>query len=288
MRTTFIDSQKEDSFTNDGYCVVEFLNPLGLDKVQDVIKELGFGINSEEKFRKSIIHDSVDKKKKLFEKLFPVSKRAADNFLQNYKILQIAIFDKSPEAGGISFHQHTNIIDESKYRSLSIWVPLIETTVEMGTLYVVKGSHKIFNHVRSINDYRAFDNVSTKVMKKYSTPLLLKEGQAVIFDDRLIHWSPPNKSFHVRTAVRLLLIPEEADLAIHYRINEKELLKYAINEKFYREAALTIDKPDDKQVIGKLNQATVSYRDKQFISLMQTIHSDSPGKKRNLYNRLFG
>ena len=287
MRTTFIDRQKEDSFTNDGYCVVELLKLTGLEEVQKVIREVGFGIDSKIRFRNSINQESVETKNQIFEKLFPVFQSEVDNFLQDYKILRIAIFDLLPGGSGIRAHQHANLVDESKFRSLTIWSPLIDTTVEMGTLHVIKGSHKIFNHVRSPNDYHAFDDVSKKVIKKYSTPLLLKAGQGVILDDRLIHWSPPNKSSRIRTAIQLELIPQEAELVICYRANDHELLKHATNEICYREAAPPINRPDKMQVIGRLNQSTVSYRNKQFISMMQTIHSDSPSQRGSIFKRLF-
>ena len=287
MRTTFIDNQMEQSFANDGYCVVNLLNPAELEEVRKGIKKLGFGIDSKNKFRISINQEPVEKKNQIFEELSPVFQSVADNYLQNYRLLRIAIFDKLPGGRDIRVHQHANLVDESKYRSLAIWVPITDTTVEMGTLHVIKGSHTVFNHVRSPNDYEAFDDVSIKVIKKYSTPLLLNAGQAVILDDRLIHWSPPNKSSRIRTALQLELIPEEAELVIYYRTNNQELLKYALNEKCYREAAPTNNKPDNLQVIGELKQPQISYNSRQFISMMQGINPDNSTGKGNLFERLF-
>lgn len=286
MRTIFFEPGIEESFTNDGYCVVEFLNPAGLAEVSKGIKEVGFGIDSENRFRISINQESVEKKNQIFKKLSPVFQGAADNFLQNYKLLRIAIFDKLPGGGEIGVHQHANLVDESKYRSLAIWVPLTDTAVEMGTLHIVKGSHKVFNHVRSPNDFNAFKDVSTKFIKKCSTPLLLKAGQAVILDDRLIHWSPPNKSSHFRTAIQLELIPEEAELVIYYRANDLELIKHAMNEKCYREAAPTINKPDNLQVIGVLKQPSIRYSSNQFAAMMEGTNPDIK-LKSNFLERLF-
>ena len=288
MRTVFTEKQKENSFTHDGCLVVNFLNPDELEQLRSDVKELGFGIDNEEKLRISTIHESVEKKNEIFEKLYPVSQRAADNILNSYKLIRIGLFDKLPGGLETSFHYHPTIVDESKYRSLAVWVPLTATTVEMGTLHVVRGSHKFANSFRAYNDYYlTHKGVSGKLMKKYGTPLLLKAGQAVVFDDRLIHWTPPNKSSRIRTAIKLDFIPRETELTIYYRANEQELSSYTIDEKSFREAALTIKKSDNLQLTGKLYQPVVRYGNKQFISMMQDTNPDCTKQKRNFFQRLF-
>ena len=287
MRAVFTKKQREDTITHDGYLVVDFLNPDELEEVQKGTRELGFGMDHEKKLRMSVVQDSVEKRNEIFEKLSPVFQRAADKCLHNYKVVRIGIFDKLPGGGDIRIHQHPNLVDESKYRSFTIWIPLTDTTVDMGTLHVVKGSHKFVNYVRSYDDiYNAFGRVSPRLMRKYSTPLLLKAGQAVVFDDRLTHWSPPNKTSIIRTAFQLELIPQEAKLMIHYRANDKELSQYDISDEFYRATAVAHGKPDGLQEIGKINQPAVNYSNKQFIAMIHGVNPDER-LKRNLFQRLF-
>ena len=288
MRAAFNQPRMEDSLNLDGYVVVDFMNLDELEEVQEGIRELGFGVDDEMKFRISVIQYSVEKRNEIFEKLSPLFRRTIDEYLQDYKLIRIAIFDKLPGGGDIRVHQHANLVDESKYRSLTTWIPLTDTTVEMGTLHVVRGSHVFSNHVRSYDDYYyAFDGVSKKIIKKCSTPILLGRGQAIIFDDRLIHWSPPNKSASIRTAIQLELIPRESELAIYYRANDQELLKYAIDEKTYRVTNLASKKPEDLQLTGKLKQPNVSYGNRQFISMIRDINPDDTRLKRNFFQRLF-
>ncbi|OGT65434.1 MAG: hypothetical protein A2993_04135 [Gammaproteobacteria bacterium RIFCSPLOWO2_01_FULL_47_190] len=72
------------------------------------------------KLRNSVVHESAARKNEIYEKFYPVFQRAADKFLQNYNLMRIAIFDKLPGGGTIRIHQHPHIVDESKYRSLTI------------------------------------------------------------------------------------------------------------------------------------------------------------------------
>jgi len=288
MRAIFIDPQRENAFTNDGYCVVDLLNASELAEIQNNVKKYGYGIDNEEKFRKSIIHETSERKREFFEKILPIVKKPVNNFLLDYKIIQITIFDKLQGGKGIKLHQHTSIVDESKYHSLSTWIPLSETSVNIGTLHVIKGSHKIFTEIRSFEDYSAFDSVSEKAKKKFCTPLLLKVGEAVIFDDRLIHSSPPNKTAHIRTAIRLQLIPKEANLEVHYRINDREMMKYAFDENIYPETRVAVVDPASLTEIRKVSQPIQHYNTSKFISMLQSRHSGSANQKNNLLKRLFG
>ena len=249
---------------------------------------MGFGIDNEEKLRITINQELVEKKNEIYEKFHPVFQRAADKFLRNHNLMRIAIFDKLPGGGDIRIHQHPHLVDESKYRTLTAWLPFTDITVEMGTLYVVQGSHTIFVHkIRTHNDYSAFEGVTTEVIEKYSTPLLLKAGHAAIFDDRIIHWSPPNKSSRIRTAFQLELIPQEAELAIYYRANKKELLYYAIDGKTYRESALTLKKPDNLELLATLKQPYINYNNRRFIAMMQGDNPDNSNRIRNYFHKLF-
>lgn len=286
MRTTFIDSQKEAIFINEGYHVVNIFDKKILDKVKHIVGEFEYGVDNEVKYRKSTLIDDKRKKIDLFRKIYPYA-QLINKHLYNYKIIQISIFDKLPGGGSISFHQHPNLVDETKYCSLSTWIPLNDTTTDMGTLHVVKGSHRIFTHIRSFDDFRdTFKNVSEKTKKRFCTPLELKAGQAVIFDDRLVHTSPANKTSTIRTVVRLLLIPREAILEVHYRINNKEMVKYTFDDNYYQETTLGVEKPDYLKKIGKIRQPIMLYNTREFISIMQDIQPNTANKYWNFLQRL--
>lgn len=287
MRTTFIDSQKEAFFINEGYHVVNIFDKKSLDKVKNIVREFGYGVDNEVKYRKSTLIDNKTKKIDLFRKIYPYA-QLINKHLYNYKIIQISIFDKLPGGGSISFHQHPNLVDETKYCSLSTWIPLNDTTIDMGTLHIVKGSHRIFTHIRTFDDFRdTFKNISEETRKRFCTPLVLKAGQAVIFDDRLVHTSPANNTSTIRTVVRLLLIPREAILEVYYRTNSREMIKYTFDDDYYQETTLGVEKPDYLKKIRTIQQPIILYNTRDFISMMHNIKSDHANKYRSLFQKLF-
>jgi len=93
----------------------------------------------------------------------------------------------------------------------------------------------------------------------------------------------------IRTAFQLVLVPEEtvADLEIYYRANKRELLKYAINVKTFRESALTLKKPENIKLVEKLNQPYITYGNRKFIAMMKGSEPGNTMQRRNFIKRLF-
>jgi len=135
-------------------------------------------------------------------------------------------------------------------------------------------------YIRSYDDFDfAFRDVSMRHVKKYSTPMLLTAGQAVLLDDRCLHWSPPNRSRKVRTAFQLELIPREAELTIYYRSNDQELQKYALDEKTYRVASMTKEKPKGLTPLGTQRQPKIHFTNRTFVSMMESIRPQLKTRK---------
>ena len=294
MRTVFINPYKENIFSDDGYCIVDLLTEAELDEVRNHVLAFGYGADNPEKLRKSITSEHSVRKREFFERILPVVKKPLNNFLANYRIILITIFDKLPGGGVIKLHNHPNIVDEKKYRSVTVWIPLSDTSTKMGALHVIKGSHKIFTGLRTSKDYSRFDKVPDKIKLKYCIPLSLKSGQGVIFDDRLFHSSPPNKTTQIRTAIRLQLVPSEADLEIYSRINDQVIKKYTFDERVYMDALVSAVDPEKLEsieslkVLGEVNQPIVHWNKDNFTSIMQPILQDKKYKNQNIIRRIFG
>ena len=118
------------------------------------------------------------------------------------------------KASNCFMHQDWNIVDESKYHSLTIWIPLIDVDEDNGCLQVLPGSHRWFNSFRS-------DTISSLSIKfdykinSFLTALPAKAGDAVVFNSRVFHGSKLNLSSRDRPALVITLIGLDAT-HIHY------------------------------------------------------------------------
>jgi len=120
-------------------------------------------------------------------------------------------------------------VDEKQFVSINVWIPLVDTNLENGTLHIIPKSHKIPHAIRALGmgfPYQeSFDVLSEKFIA-----MPLNAGEVLFFDSRIIHWAPPNMSGKVRPALVTGLIPEESQpiVFMHYDGLKKNRL-----EKFH-------------------------------------------------------
>jgi ectoine hydroxylase-related dioxygenase (phytanoyl-CoA dioxygenase family) len=107
------------------------------------------------------------------------------------------------------------LVDESEFTGINIWCPLIDLTEDNGLLYALPASHRIFPTYRGASLPTIYKDVYGKV-KDCSKPLYLKAGEAVIFDQSILHWSKPNLSNDVRPVTNTYFTHKDARFQICY------------------------------------------------------------------------
>lgn len=161
-------------------------------------------------------------------------------------------------------HADWTYVDENKYRSIAIWIPLVDTDEENGCLGVIEGSHRIMNKIRGPRIQQSSYTHDKEWVKKTGRLLPVKAGCAVIYDHALLHYSPPNRSGKIRPALNLSLVPKEAEV-IHYCIpeggNEIELYKVE-NPQFYIHYS-NFQRPETGKLIEKLPTSIVAFIDEK-------------------------
>jgi hypothetical protein len=124
---------------------------------------------------------------------------------------------KPPGRGAFNLHQNWPATADLNETTVSIWSPLVDVTQENGAIGVVPGSHKIVPHVQAPRTASFFEEIEADLISCGMVETLqLRAGEAVIFDDGLIHGSPPNLTSEARYAVQLICAPADA-LPTYYR-----------------------------------------------------------------------
>lgn len=96
-----------------------------------------------------------------------------------------------------------------EHRSLSIWIPLQEATLENGCMHFVPGSHKlnVLTHQSINNDPRihGLELVESEMHHvKNAVACPLPPGGATIHHQRTMHYTPPNRSDIPRRAMIMM------------------------------------------------------------------------------------
>jgi len=165
-----------------------------------------------------------------------------NHFFQDYKIIfSRFLLKKCAKDAFIPAHQDRQFtdLDDDKFPSYIIWIPLVDVNLYNGTIGFLKGSHKTYKappppfpdpKAKRFNDETIFN------LFPYLNFVKLKAGQAVIFNIKTYHGSLPNFSKHERPAIRIDICHEEAQLFCYF-LNKKSdgklMDKYAVNDSFY-------------------------------------------------------
>ncbi|MBT5186613.1 MAG: phytanoyl-CoA dioxygenase family protein [Kordiimonadaceae bacterium] len=111
----------------------------------------------------------------------------------------MAILKPAKTAPETPWHQDEAYWDVTKkHRACSIWVPLLDVTMESGCMSYIPGSHKlgIFPHQRMNNDPRihALEIVENCTDLSTAVACPVKAGEAIVHDQRMLHYAGPNVS----------------------------------------------------------------------------------------------
>lgn len=137
-----------------------------------------------------------------------------DAVLADYEVLTGNFYVKQPGTGRFEVHLNWATVADPAVTTLTIWIPLADTTVEAGTIHVVPGSHKLYPDVATAAATQYFSEFIQELIDDHLVPLELRLGQAVIFDDTLIHWSPENMAEVPRVSLQVEVVPKAATKAV--------------------------------------------------------------------------
>ncbi len=229
--TVFKNITLEKEFNEKGYIKVPFLNANEIEflkaKFFETIEESGgpktsgnvdYESNKDISYDFTFIDKNTDYKQKVFDIITAKFQAKADEYLNDYTPI-IANYIRKKEGGGeVPMHQNWAFVDEEKYTSVSIWVPLLDSNEENGTLQMVDGSHKRFGKYRGPMVPWELRNLTKEIIAGHLTPMNVKAGEGVILDDSIVHYSNINKTPGLRLAIQLIMIPKES-ISLHYHLD---------------------------------------------------------------------
>lgn len=218
MHPVFNDSALQSEFDPLGYIVVDFWDKDTVTKLTDfyytsrALKPSISGITYEMTY---FFEDTVYKKK-VRDELLKHFIRPVNTILKNYRPEVLNFINKEKGAGRFDLHQNWKHVDEDHFTSVSVWVPLVDIADESGGIEFVKGSHNLFKHIlRGPNIPGAFTSCEKQLKANHLTKVNVKAGQALIFDDSIIHFSGINNTNADRLVAHAICIPVQAK-SMHY------------------------------------------------------------------------
>lgn len=223
MRQIFFDEGLQERFMDRGFVRVPMLSSAEVAALLAEIPTLkpadGFapkGADFGQTFHCSFLDSSIDYKRRTFELLKAAFNPGIQRYLKGYEILNCNFYVKPPGTGEFVIHQNWPATKDLNDTTVTVWCPLVDVVRENGALQFVEGSHKILPHVEGPLNLGYFDHFRKELIEKYLTPQPLPAGDALIFDDGLIHWSANNDGAEARIAIQIMCVPKDVPPVFFY------------------------------------------------------------------------
>ena len=217
----FINKEYEKQLQEDGVIKVPFLNADELKRAREFYSEL-HGTNDPpamyDGIHMTIWCNDLDYKLKVKDTLHDIFMPAADRTFTNYRaVSQQFIVKRQGKDTTFPVHQDWSIVDETKFCSFNMWVPLQDVDADNGAMWIIKRSHNINRKIRGAGCL--FPNYVPIIddLKPYMTSYPMKAGEALLFYHNTIHGSPANTLDSPRVVVQVSILPKQAPFHIYFQ-----------------------------------------------------------------------
>ena len=185
--------------------------------------------------------DSPELRRQIAEVLMDELGDVISAFLTGHRLLAgCGTFVKQPhEESHLCLHQDWTFVDESRFRTGSFWIPLVDTDEVNGQFHAVLGSHDIGPTLRGspLWPYPT-EFVEDELVEHYLTAFDVPAGSALVYDHRLVHGSFANRSDAPRMAVVLGFVTEGADLHHYYLHSDGQQTRLTVTDDFFLDLVL--------------------------------------------------
>jgi hypothetical protein len=271
----FKNTAYQQIFENDGVLKIPFLEASELNTLKDAWLSIQSAkyFYPDDQYHVTLLSHNKEYKNKISELLYPLFDRLQKITVDHYRVLTTNLIIKYAWSGEVPLHQNWTFVDEQKYTSLTIWCPLQDVDETNGALYFLKGSHRLFRDMYRGPNIPYFFIQYESDIKDRLVSIPMKAGEALIFDDSMLHYSPRNNTGEHRIAIQSNIVPEGSE--IFYHEFKRGLFRDSIQKIKIEDEQLLQDTAWGKikeQCNSKTFLRPIEINRSQFLNRLKTIH----------------
>ena len=232
MNPIFINDLHQYQFDTNGYLTTDLLTSHEICALKLIYKK-HFDQKTFNQFTTTNVTFSKEKKFEIANEIDSIIVPKIQKILKDINIWPGAFLIKPPgENTEFEAHQDWTFVDEDKFVSGNVWIPLHDVDVHTGCLSVISSSH--YPNIKTIRSQTIpdFFHSNRKLLTPYTKPLPIKAGQIVVFNHSLIHYSYPNLSSQNRVVVSNGFNSIGAPLLHYLKTNYCEVELYEMPNNF--------------------------------------------------------
>lgn len=216
-RRTLRDPRYQRELVRAGFVVVPFLTDAALGELRDLHAVLGPAPDDPQVALNWTFHsESMQHKRAVRDAVLPLLGNQLESLLEDHVAYLTTFITKWPGPdSGFAPHQDPTLVDERRFRGVTVWAPLGPTGIidgdDNGMLRFVPGSHRFSDALRvSDVDRSPLKDHQDDIISHYGWGVETSPGEAIVFDNRTIHFSLPNRTETPRVVISFGVRPREA------------------------------------------------------------------------------
>ena len=288
----FREKELHKRFQEEGFVVVDLLNGEELGRIREIYGK--YHPEAQPGFFTTTFNQDPEHRHSVHADIRSVVIRRAEELFQDFKIYFCSFITKAPgPKSELILHQDMSLVDEERFNGINIWCPLVDLTKENGAIQLLPRSHRIYPTYRGASLPDIYDGVEDEVKARMES-LFLKAGQAVIFDQSIMHYSPPNLSDEVRPVINTFVTHQDARIIISWTHPEQmpgEVERFQQAEDFmmnFKNFGHDIFKrPDIGDSLGRTPYDFPKVTPAQLDQLYGPLPTATPPHRPNIFQRLF-
>jgi len=223
-----LDQLQIEAFRRDGHTLIkQALSPEEVAVFRDVLVSAAERYNTEKRkmedrdtYGKAFLQIMnlwrADEKVKKFVMAKRFAKMAADLLgVEHVRIYHDQALFKEPGGGPTPWHQDQYYWPVDTTNTVTMWMPLVDITIDMGMLTFATGSHTkgaIFDYEISDESEKEFDRYVKENRFEISRATTMNAGDATWHYGFTIHNAPPNHSDMMREVMTIIYIADGAKI----------------------------------------------------------------------------
>jgi beta-hydroxylase len=232
---TLADPDRQDELERFGYTVVRLFDEEVLATVDRLTTELGPAPDDPQVALNWSFHSRSQEHKDAVKDLLPAVRPALEATFADQEVYLTTFITKWPGPhGAFPPHQDPTLVDERRHTGVTVWAPLVDVGPDNGMLHVVPGSHRFSSAYRVQDvDRSPFAGLEEAIVAEHGRGIPLAAGEALVFDNRLIHYSLPNTSTEARIVLSFGLRPRAGYCVVVVPDGDEGVAIHRVQDDFY-------------------------------------------------------
>ena len=222
----------ERQLLEEGWVVVDLLDPERVRRLHDVWSE--HHAEPGATWESDFYTKDPESKRRIHRSITEATQSALDGHLAGHEtLLGVFVTNWPGSDGGLTLHHHSTVVDPSEGGSLVVWCAVSETTEANGTLHLVPRSHLLQAGIRPERTTSWHEEHEQRILDSHLVSVPLRPGQAIVFDNQLLHCSLPNETGSPRIATASIVVPRGASARYHEVREDGLLAAYRLTSEFF-------------------------------------------------------